>query len=60
VNCFLGDLSLVEPVQYITLRTYTAYLWLRGSIYVKSIDVDSRYSFDTGFLSHLSDVKTQV
>ncbi|QSZ33838.1 hypothetical protein DSL72_005411 [Monilinia vaccinii-corymbosi] len=61
INAFLGDLSLVEPGQYITTGTYTAYPYSRGSIHITSpSDVQNGYEFDAGFLSHPSDLKKQV
>jgi alcohol oxidase len=61
VNAFLADPSLVEPGQYITMGTYTAYPYSRGSIHItdKENPVDG-YDFDTGFLNHPSDLKKQL
>lgn len=61
VNAFLADPSLVEPGQYITMGTYTAYPYSRGSIHITDKDnpVDG-YDFDTGFLNHASDLKKQL
>ena len=53
VNAFLADPSLVEPGQYITMGTYTAYPFSRGSIHVSDKEnVIDGYDFDTGFLNH--------
>jgi alcohol oxidase len=61
VNAFLGDPSLVEPGQYITMGVYTAYPYSRGSIHITSPDdVLNGYEFDTGFLNHPSDIKKQL
>lgn len=61
VNAFLADPSLVEPGQYITMGTYSAYPYSRGSIHITSKDdVLTGYDFDAGFLSHPSDIKKQV
>lgn len=61
VNAFLADPSLVEPGQYITLGTYTAYPYSRGSIHITDKeDPISGYDFDAGFLSHESDLKKQL
>jgi alcohol oxidase len=61
VNAFLADPSLVEPGQYITLGTYTAYPYSRGSIHISDKEnVIDGYEFDTGFLNHESDLKTQL
>lgn len=61
VNAFLADPSLVAPGQYFTMGTYTAYPYSRGSIHITSpTDVLTGYDFDTGFLSHPSDLKKQV
>ncbi|TVY19911.1 Alcohol oxidase [Lachnellula arida] len=61
VSAFLADPSLVAPGQYITMGTYTAYPFSRGSIHITSPDdVLTGYSFDTGFLSHPSDLKAQL
>ena len=61
VNAFLADPSLVEPGQYMTLGTYTAYPYSRGSIHINSAeDVLTGYDFDTGFLNHPSDIKKQL
>lgn len=61
VNAFLADQSLVSPGQYITMGTYTAYPYSRGSIHITSpTDVLTGYDFDAGFLNHPSDLKTQV
>lgn len=61
VNAFLADPSLVEPGQYITMGTYTAYPYSRGSIHINDKEnVIDGYDFDTGFLSHTSDLKKQL
>ncbi|TVY31638.1 Alcohol oxidase, partial [Lachnellula subtilissima] len=61
VSAFLADPSLVAPGQYFTLGLYTAYPFSRGSIHITSTDdVLNGYSFDTGFLSHPSDIKKQM
>jgi len=61
VNAFLADPSLVEPGQYFTMGTYTAYPYSRGSIHINSKDnVINGYDFDTGFLNHPSDIVKQV
>ena len=61
VNAFLADPSLVEPGQYFTMGTYTAYPYSRGSIHITDKeDVINGYEFDTGFLNHPSDIKKQL
>lgn len=61
VNAFLGDPSLVEAGQYMTMGVYTAYPYSRGSIHINSpTDVLTGYEFDTGFLTHPSDIKKQL
>jgi len=61
VNAFLADPSLVEQGQYMTLGTYTAYPYSRGSIHITDKeDVINGYDFDTGFLNHPSDIKKQL
>ena len=61
VNAWLADPSLVEPGQYITMGTYTAYPYSRGSIHITDKEnVIDGYEFDTGFLSHPSDLKKQL
>ncbi|CAG8957498.1 hypothetical protein HYFRA_00011480 [Hymenoscyphus fraxineus] len=61
VNAFLADPSLVEPGQYISFGTYTAYPYSRGSIHITSKeDVINGYEFDAGYLRHPSDVKKLV
>lgn len=61
VNAFLADPSLVEPGQYVTMGTYTAYPFSRGSIHITSKeDVINGYEFDTGFLNAPSDLKKQL
>jgi alcohol oxidase len=61
VNAFLADPSLVEPGQYMTIATYTAYPYSRGSIHITSReDVINGYDFDAGFLNHPSDIKKQL
>lgn len=61
VNAFLADPSLVEPGQYITMGTYTAYPYSRGSIHINDKEnVIDGYDFETGFLSHTSDLKKQL
>ncbi|EHK99491.1 putative alcohol oxidase [Glarea lozoyensis 74030] len=61
VNAFLADPSLVEPGQYMTMGTYTAYPYSRGSIHITSKeDVINGYDFDAGFLNHPSDIKKQL
>ncbi|APA05685.1 hypothetical protein SS1G_01984 [Sclerotinia sclerotiorum 1980 UF-70] len=60
-NTFLADQSLVDPGQYLTMGTYTAYPYSRGSIHItSSSDVQNGYEFDAGFLSHPSDLKKQL
>jgi alcohol oxidase len=60
-NAFLADPSLVEPGQYMTIGTYTAYPYSRGSIHITSKeDVIDGYDFDAGFLNHPSDIKKQL
>lgn len=47
--------------QYLTVATYTAYPYSRGSIHIKSMgDVSEGYDFDAGILSHPSDIKKQL
>lgn len=47
--------------QYITMGTYTAYPYSRGSIHITDKeDVLTGYEFDTGFLNHPSDLKKQL
>ncbi|KAB8303198.1 hypothetical protein EYC80_004645 [Monilinia laxa] len=61
INAFLGDHSLVEPGQYITIGLYTGYPYSRGSIHITDpSDVNNGYEFDSGFLSHPSDLKMQL
>ncbi|TGO26448.1 hypothetical protein BPAE_0059g00180 [Botrytis paeoniae] len=61
VNAFLADPTLVDPGQYITMGTYTAYPYSRGSIHItSSTDVQNGYEFDAGFLNHPSDLKKQL
>ncbi len=61
ISAFLGDPSLVEPGQYMTIATYSAYPYSRGSIHITSKeDVLNGYDFDTGFLNHSSDIKNQL
>lgn len=61
VNAFLGDPSLVDPGQYITMGVYTAYPYSRGSIHITSTDdVLTGYEFDTGFMNHPHDMKKQL
>lgn len=61
VNAFLADPSLVEPGQYMTLGTYTAYPYSRGSIHITDKEnVLDGYDFDSGFLNHPSDIKKQL
>jgi len=61
VNAFLADPSLVEPGQYMTMGTYTAYPYSRGSIHITDKeDPISGYVFDAGFLNHESDLKKQL
>jgi choline dehydrogenase-like flavoprotein len=61
VNAFLADASLVEPGQYITMGTYSAYPFSRGSIHITDKEnVIDGYEFDTGFLNHPSDLKKQL
>jgi len=67
VNAFLADPGLVPEGQYITMGTYSAYPFSRGSIHVSDReDVEGGYVFDTGFLGDADekagkfDLKTQV
>lgn len=61
VSAFLADPSLVDPGQYVTLGTYTAYPFSRGRIHINSAeDVLTGYDFDTGFLNHRADLKKQL
>ncbi|KAK6583677.1 hypothetical protein PZA11_003407 [Diplocarpon coronariae] len=61
VNAFLADPSLVKPGQYITMGTYTAYPFSRGSIHITDKDnVIDGYEFDAGFLNAPSDLKKQL
>lgn len=61
VNAFLADPTIVEPGQYMTLGTYTAYPYSRGSIHITDKDdVLTGYEFDNGFLNHPSDIKKQL
>ncbi|KAL3427539.1 alcohol dehydrogenase [Phlyctema vagabunda] len=61
VSAFLADPSLVEPGQYFTMGTYTAYPYSRGSIHITDKEnVVDGYDFDAGFLSHPSDLKKQL
>ncbi|KAF8864338.1 putative alcohol oxidase [Acephala macrosclerotiorum] len=61
VSAFLADPSLVPAGQYITFGVYTAYPFSRGSIHITDKEnVIDGYEFDTGFLSHPSDIKKQL
>ncbi|KAH8593245.1 putative alcohol oxidase [Bisporella sp. PMI_857] len=61
VNAFLADPSLVEPGQYFTMGTYTAYPYSRGTIHITSKDdVIDGYDLDAGFMNHHHDVLKQV
>jgi alcohol oxidase len=61
VNAFLADPSLVDPGQYITMGTYTAYPLSRGSIHITDKEnVIDGYEFDAGFLNHNADLKKQL
>lgn len=61
INALLGDASVVEPGQYFTIGTYTAYPYSRGSIHINSADdVLTGYDFKAGFLNHPSDIKKQI
>jgi len=61
VNAFLADPTLVDPGQYMTVGAYTAYPYSRGSIHITSTDdILNGYEFDSGFLSHPSDLKKQL
>lgn len=61
VNSFLADPTLVEPGQYMTLGTYTAYPYSRGHIHITNKnDLLTGYDFDAGFLNHPSDIKKQL
>jgi alcohol oxidase len=61
VNAFLADPSLVEPGQYITMGTYTAYPYSRGSIHITNKeDLIEGYDFDAGFMNDEKDVKKQL
>lgn len=61
VNAFLADSGLVEPGQYFTMATYTAYPYSRGSIHITAPEnVIDGYDFDAGFMNHPSDIKKQI
>lgn len=61
VNAFLADPSLVQPGQYFTMGTYSAYPYSRGSIHITDKEnVIDGYDFDAGFLNHPSDIKKQL
>ncbi|RDW83061.1 hypothetical protein BP5796_04552 [Coleophoma crateriformis] len=61
VNAFLADPSLVQPGQYFTMGTYSAYPYSRGSIHITDKEnVLDGYDFDSGFLNHPSDIKKQL
>ncbi|KAI9744333.1 MAG: hypothetical protein M1818_002485 [Claussenomyces sp. TS43310] len=62
MNAFLpADASKLKTCQCISIGTYTAYPWSRGSIHITNKeDVIDGYEFNAGFLSHPSDIKTQI
>lgn len=61
INSFLADPTLVEPGQYMTMGTYTAYPYSRGHIHITDKDdLLTGYDFDAGFLNHPSDIKKQL
>lgn len=59
-NCFFGDQSAVPESQYMTVATYTAYPYSRGSIHTAGKTVDSLPDLDTGFLNREVDVDALV
>lgn len=60
-NTFLGDPSLVEAGQYITMAVWSTYPYSRGSIHITDTnDVENGYEFDAGFLNHPSDLKKHL
>lgn len=59
-NCFFGDHALVPEGQYVTVATYTAYPYSRGSIHATTTSVDSNPDLDTGFLNREVDVAALV
>lgn len=60
VSGFSGNPSLVEPGNYVTMSVFTAYPYSRGKIHLTCrSNVLNGYEFDTGFLSHHSDIKKQ-
>ena len=65
VSSFLGDHKVLDEdsdgvSQYATFGTYTAYPYSRGNIHIKSKEVGTPASFNTGFLSNDADVKAQI
>lgn len=61
MNGYLGDSSTVAPGQYLTFATWNAYSNSRGHIHVTNAsDLANGYDFDSGFLSHIGDIKTHL
>ncbi|KAJ9612580.1 hypothetical protein H2200_004177 [Cladophialophora chaetospira] len=59
-NCYLGNHSTVPDGQYMTVATYTAYPYSRGSIHAKGKTASSPHDLDTGFLNRKLDVDALV
>ncbi|KAH8807810.1 alcohol dehydrogenase [Xylogone sp. PMI_703] len=59
-NGFFGDHSLIPEGQYMTVATYSAYPYSRGSIHAGGKTVDSPPDLDTGFLNREVDVTMLV
>jgi choline dehydrogenase-like flavoprotein len=59
-NCFFGDHSVVPDGQYMTVATYTAYPYSRGSIHATGKSIDDPPDLDTGFLNRGVDVDALV
>lgn len=61
INAFIGDHSLLPAGQYTSWGNILFYPYSRGHIHITSAtDIDTGYDFDTGFLSHPSDIKAHL
>ncbi|KAI3325464.1 GMC oxidoreductase [Xylariaceae sp. AK1471] len=56
LNGFLGPPGSVDPGQYATMATYTAYPYSRGHIHITGSEVGDPLDFNVGFFSDAGDV----
>ncbi|KAI1810610.1 GMC oxidoreductase [Poronia punctata] len=60
LNAYYGAPGTVEPGQYLTMGTYTAYPYSRGHIHITGREVGDPIDFNAGYFSDAGDVDVKI